>query len=76
MKKRSVNIMGHLTSVSLEEPFWDALKRLADEEGLSMNALIAQIDQGRQDKLSENLSSALRLYILKSLQEKLSTSTL
>ena len=75
MKKRSVNIMGHLTSVSLEEPFWDALKRLADDEGLSMNALIAQIDKGRQDKLAENLSSALRLFVLKSLQEKLSPPT-
>ena len=67
--------MGHLTSVSLEEPFWDALKRLADEEELSMNGLIAKIDLTRQDKLSENLSSALRLFVLKSLQEKLNRPT-
>jgi predicted DNA-binding ribbon-helix-helix protein len=66
MKKRSVKIMGHLTSVSLEEPFWDALKSIADERGVSMNALIAKIDRDR----SENLSSALRLHVLKTLQEK------
>jgi predicted DNA-binding ribbon-helix-helix protein len=66
MKKRSVNILGHLTSVSLEEPFWDALKSIADAEGLSMNALIAKIDKTR----TENLSSALRLHVLKTLQKK------
>ncbi len=67
MKKRSVNILGHLTSVSLEEPFWDALKKLARAEKISMNALIARIDGGRGK--TENLSSALRLYVLKELQK-------
>ena len=32
IKKRSVNIAGHQTSVSIEAPFWDALKELAARE--------------------------------------------
>ncbi len=58
--KRSVSISGHLTSVSLEQPFWDELNRLAKQDGLSLSALINLIDKER----STNLSSALRLYVL------------
>ena len=64
MKKRSVNIKGHLTSVSLEEEFWDALKRTAEKDALSLNNLVARIDEGRGEN---NLSSALRLYVLERL---------
>ena len=65
MKKRSVKIMGHFTSVTLEDEFWSELKILADAQKLSLNALIAQIDKDRKG----NLSSALRLYILKKIKE-------
>lgn len=58
--KRSVTIAGHATSVSLEPEFWDALKELADRRGLSLNQLIAEIDQSR----SGNLSSAIRIHVL------------
>ena len=68
MKKRSVKISGHATSVSLEEPFWDALKKLSEEEKTSLNALIDKIDKARA---GGNLSSALRLYVLGDLQKKL-----
>lgn len=60
MKKRSVSIAGHQTSVSLEEPFWDALRDLATARGLSAAALIAEIDATRDG----NLSSAIRVYVL------------
>ena len=60
LRKRSVTIAGHGTSVSLENAFWDALKELADERGLSMNALITEIDKQR----TGNLSSAIRVFIL------------
>jgi len=53
-------VAGHPTSVTLEEPFWDALKELAAAEGLSVNALIERIDATR----TGNLSSALRVYVL------------
>jgi predicted DNA-binding ribbon-helix-helix protein len=62
--KRSVRIAGHATSVSLEQPFWDILNRMAHDESLSLNTLIARIDQTR----STNLSSALRLAVLEYLQ--------
>jgi predicted DNA-binding ribbon-helix-helix protein len=61
VRKRSVKIAGHRTSVSLEAPFWDALQALAARRGLSLAALVAEIDAGRQ---ARNLSSALRLFVL------------
>ena len=60
-RKRSLTIAGHRTSVSLEEPFWDALKEIAAAEGMTVAALIATIDTGRE---AVNLSSALRLHVL------------
>ena len=66
MKKRSVNILRHQTSISLEEEFWDALKAEAEKQNLSINKLITKIDRGRADR---NLSSAIRVYLLKTLQD-------
>lgn len=66
MKKRSVKIAGHLTSVSLEEPFWAELKKLAAAEEISLNELVNKIDKSR----SGNLSSALRLYVLEKLSSR------
>ncbi len=68
MKKRSIKIAGHSTSISLEEPFWIILKQLADEGNLSLNALVESVDKTREDA---NLSSALRLYVLEELQSRL-----
>ena len=67
MKKRSVLIAGHPTSVSLEEEFWDALKAEAAARGVSVNALIEEIDAGR----TGNLSSAIRVFVLGALQRRL-----
>ena len=64
LEKRSVTIAGHRTSVSLEAPFWDALKEIAAARGLATNALIAEIDRGRDG----NLSSAIRLFVLAALR--------
>jgi predicted DNA-binding ribbon-helix-helix protein len=60
-KKRSIAIAGHKTSISLEEAFWEALRRLAAEDGSSLAALVAKVDAGRG---GANLSSALRVYAL------------
>ena len=60
IRKRSVKIAGHSTSLSLEGVFWDALKQVAAGRGLSLNALIEEIDRGRVT----NLSSAVRVYLL------------
>jgi predicted DNA-binding ribbon-helix-helix protein len=60
VRKRSVRIAGHRTSVSLEDAFWRELARIAEARGQSINALIAAIDAGR----GGNLSSAVRVFIL------------
>jgi predicted DNA-binding ribbon-helix-helix protein len=59
--KRSVAIAGHRTSVSLEQPFWDALRDVAGQGGVSVQALIGEIDAGRGE---QNLSSAIRVFVL------------
>ena len=66
MKKRSITIAGHRTSLTLEDAFWDELKALAVKRGLTINALVTAIDKDRD--LKTNLSSALRLEVLKDLK--------
>jgi|AGTN01.2.fsa_nt_gi Uncharacterized protein related to arylsulfate sulfotransferase involved in siderophore biosynthesis len=66
MGKRSVTIDGHRTSISLEGAFWTELALLARQRGLSLNALVAEVDRGRSRE-SNNLSSALRVYVLQEL---------
>ena len=61
MQKRSVIISGHATSVSIETEFWDLLKDIATRRGVSINYLLSKIDRGR----TNNLSSAVRIYVLK-----------
>ncbi len=64
VKKRSVEIAGHRTSLSLEEAFWRALKRIAAQDGVSINSLIERIDRER----AGNLSSAVRIYVLERIE--------
>jgi predicted DNA-binding ribbon-helix-helix protein len=59
--KRSIVLKGHKTSVSLENAFWFGLKEIAADKGMSLGALVAEIDSLR---CGSNLSSALRLYVL------------
>jgi predicted DNA-binding ribbon-helix-helix protein len=72
MKKRSVTLAGHPTSVSLEEEFWVELKRIAAEAGLPLAGFVARIDSSRG---SANLSSALRLAVLADLKAKASVAS-
>lgn len=69
--KRSLSIAGHRTSVSLEEPFWETLKEIAAQEGKSVAALVALIDQGRAPG-GLSLSGAIRVYVLNRLRARLS----
>ncbi len=66
IKKRSVSLAGHRTSVSIEDEFWDELKKLAAREKLTVTDLLTRLDAERPG----NLSSAIRLYVLKSLQHQ------
>ena len=60
LKKRSVSIAGHATSVSMENIFWQRLTEIANTRGVSVSAIIREIDAER----SGNLSSALRVFVL------------
>ena len=60
--KHSATLHGHRTSFTLEEPFWQELKAIANSRGLPLARLIAEIDDSRG--ADGNLSSALRVYVL------------
>jgi predicted DNA-binding ribbon-helix-helix protein len=63
--KRSLTIAGHQTSLSLEPEFWAALKQYAERDSKSIATLVGEIDESRG---ARNLSSAIRVWILKQLQ--------
>jgi predicted DNA-binding ribbon-helix-helix protein len=60
--KRSFTIGGHRTSISLEAPFWEALKAAAARESIPLSRLIARIDKERGG--GGGLSSAVRVWLL------------
>lgn len=63
--KRSVEIAGHKTSISLEPVFWDMLKARATEEGIPINALVARIDAERLEaETPPGLASAIRVWLV------------
>lgn len=70
-QKHSVTIRGHRTSITLEAEFWNSLKDIADASATSLNALIASIDAQNPD----NLSSALRLFVLSYYKQRQSTQS-
>ena len=67
VRKYSVSLHGHRTSFSLEEEFFAALKSIAEARGQSLASLIVEVDDQRPE--SYNLSSALRVYVLKHAQQ-------
>jgi predicted DNA-binding ribbon-helix-helix protein len=66
LKKHSLTLRGHRTSITLEDEFWQQLEVLARAEKLPVQELIARIDETRDG----NLSSALRVHILKTVLQK------
>jgi predicted DNA-binding ribbon-helix-helix protein len=66
--KRSVTISGHRTSVSLEAEFWQALTEIAAETKRPLAKLIDEID--KRDGRGNNLSSALRVFVLAHYRKK------
>ena len=62
MSKRSLTVAGHRTSISLEDPFWDALAEIATTRQLSIAGIVATIDRARP--AGSNLSAAIRVAIL------------
>ena len=61
MRKHSLVIAGHRTSISLEDAFWLALREIAHKRDMPLARLAADIDANRGDA---NLSSAIRVFVL------------
>jgi predicted DNA-binding ribbon-helix-helix protein len=59
--KRSIVIIGHKTSVSLEDEFWNALKEIARNQRRTLSDIVGGLDAQRRQR---NLSSAIRLFVL------------
>jgi predicted DNA-binding ribbon-helix-helix protein len=62
IRKHSVTLHGHRTSFSLEDAFWVETQAIARARGLSLAALLSDIDENRPQ--DANLSSAIRIYVL------------
>lgn len=67
VRKRSISIRGHRTSISLEDAFFTELERIAAERRIPLATLVAEVDAARERMT--NLSSALRLFVLENLRE-------
>jgi predicted DNA-binding ribbon-helix-helix protein len=61
VKKRSIIIGGHKTSISLEDNFWTSLKHIAGARQTTVSEVIASLDATRENG---NLSSAIRVFVL------------
>jgi len=61
VKKRSIVIGGHKTSISLEDSFWSCLKEIANARTMNLSELVGLLDSERQNG---NLSSAIRVFVL------------
>jgi len=63
--KRSVEIAGHKTSISLEPLFWDMLRQAAARERVPISALVARIDEERISvERPPGLAGAIRLWLV------------
>ena len=71
MEKRSLSIAGHRTSIALESEFWAAIDLMAAAADQPVAALIRTIDEQRA---TDNLSSAVRLAVLKYYQNQATSS--
>nr|WP_240624523.1 ribbon-helix-helix domain-containing protein [Aurantiacibacter odishensis] len=69
--KRSVEIAGHKTSISLEPLFWEMLNAVAAREGLPLNAVVARIDAERiEAEHPPGLATAIRLWLVDDLRRQ------
>jgi predicted DNA-binding ribbon-helix-helix protein len=62
LRKRSVSLAGHATSIALEPEFWGVLESMAAAQGLGLTTLISRIDRGRGQN---PLASACRVAALR-----------
>ena len=67
MNKHAVKVNGHDTSVFIEKEFWLELKYISKLNNKSISGIISDIDKNKE---TQNLSSAIRLYVLNHLKNK------
>ncbi len=67
VRKRSIVLNGHGTSISLEDAFWDGARELAAARGMGFRELLEEIDAARGEA---NLSSAIRVAVLAHFREQ------
>jgi predicted DNA-binding ribbon-helix-helix protein len=70
--KRSIVVGGHKTSVSLEEAFWNGMKEISKERGITLSELVGGINTNRQQG---SLSSGIRLFVLDHFKNRSAGST-
>ena len=65
MKKRSVSIHGHATSVALEPEFWAEVDMIARARGVSVSGLLRELDDRRlAERPDQGLASYVRVWVL------------
>ena len=67
LKKRTVKLFGHITAVSVEDEFWVSLKGIAANRQMTVSGLIEEIER---DRISTNLSSSIRIFVLRHYQSR------
>lgn len=67
LEKRSLNLLGHRTSVALEPEFWAVLEEAARARGVALPALVVEQDAARAET-GAPLASALRVYALRAVR--------
>ncbi|GBR54879.1 hypothetical protein CSR02_09745 [Acetobacter pomorum] len=73
LRKRSLILAGHDTSVALESTFWNVLEDIAHQQKQTLPQLVTKVDAARTPQ--QSLASALRVYALECLKQQLSPST-
>jgi predicted DNA-binding ribbon-helix-helix protein len=71
LKRHSLSLGGHRTSVAIEDAFWREIQRIAQEHNISVARLVAEVDAARAgEDPPPNLGSALRLFVLAELKAR------
>ncbi|MBE7217640.1 MAG: ribbon-helix-helix domain-containing protein [Caulobacteraceae bacterium] len=71
LRKRSLSLSGHATSLALEPEFWAVLERMAAARGEALATLVRGLDEARG---ARPLASACRLAALAFAQETASAA--
>lgn len=65
-----MTIDGRHTAVSVEDQFWDQLRHIAIDRHMTVSNLICEIDAARKNRKQNNLSSAIRMFVLEEIKKR------